>query len=188
MTKRQTMKAKRCLEVVDHDPGWVDLFHEEADRLRGVFWGALGNIHHVGSTSVEGLCAKPTIDILVEVVAGTDIPAFDAAMGPIGYVCRGEGLDAIVPGTPGRFYYVRKDAEVHLVHVHVCAAGHREIDEMLSFRDYLRSHKHEAKRYGELKKQLAGDYRYDNIGYMRGKDSLVKELIFTSLQWRTIGT
>ena len=60
-------------------------------------------------------------------------------------------MTATIPGTPGRFYYVRKEGLVHLTHVHVCAVGHLEIAKMLCFRDYLRAHPEETERYAKLK-------------------------------------
>ena len=163
---------------------WKARFNREVVDLREAFKTALEAIHHIGSTSVPGLRAKPTIDILIEVTPGTDIPSFDPQMEALGYVCRGECLDAIVPGTPGRFYFVRKEGVVHAVHVHICEAGHFEITQMLTFREYLCSHSDEAERYGNRKSELAHEFSNDNIGYMRGKDSLVKELIVNSLRWR----
>lgn len=174
----------RQIEVVDYDSTWKTRFNCEVVGLRETFKTALRAIHHIGSTSVPGLRAKPTIDILIEVTPGTDIPSFDPQMEALGYVCRGECLDAIVPGTPGRFYFVRKEGVVHAVHVHICEAGHFEIAEMLTLREYLCSHRDEAERYGNLKSELADEFTNDNIGYMRGKDSLVKELIENSLRWR----
>ena len=178
------MSARRRIEVVDYDPNWIVFYERETDGLRQVFRGALIKTHHVGSTSVPGIRAKPTIDILIEVEAGTDIPAFDPLMEALGYICRGECLDATVPGTPGRFYYVRKDGVVHLVHVHVCETGHLDIEKLLSFRDYLRSHPELATRYGNLKMKLAGKFAYDNVGYMLAKDAFVNHALENSSQWR----
>ena len=140
----QSMQIERQIEVVDYDPSWPEDFEREAVALREVFGGVATKIHHVGSTSVPNLRAKPTIDILVEVSKGTDIPGFDPLMEAFGFICRGECLDAIVPGTPGRFYYVRKEGVNHLVHVHVCAESHLQINEILAFRDDLRAHPEQA--------------------------------------------
>ncbi len=50
--------------VVDHDPGWAERFQEEAALLRAIFGDLLIELHHIGSTSVPGLQAKPIIDML----------------------------------------------------------------------------------------------------------------------------
>ena len=55
----------RIIEVVEHDQNWVAAFQKEADALAFIFGEQLRQIHHIGSTSVPGLPAKPIIDILV---------------------------------------------------------------------------------------------------------------------------
>ncbi len=85
---------------------------------------------------------------------------------------------------PGSLLFREEGRCGAVVHVHVCEAGHFEIEEMLSLRDYLRSHWQEAERYGNLKSKLSDEFTNDNVSYMRGKDGLVKELVKKSLQWR----
>ncbi|MFH1707133.1 MAG: GrpB family protein [Planctomycetota bacterium] len=173
---------KRRIEVVAYDPGWPGLFKAEAAVLAEVFGAALAAIHHVGSTAVPGLAAKPTIDILCEVKAGTDIPAYYPAMARLGYECRGECLDAVIPGTPGRHYFPKVVDARHLIHVHVCHQGHPQVAELLGLRDYLRAHPDEAQVYGAHKVRLAAQFTLDNIAYMRGKDAFVKNLIARARQ------
>ena len=175
---------KRRIEVVAYDPGWPARFEAEAGILAGVFKDALAAIHHVGSTAVPGLAAKPTIDILCEVKAGTVIPAFYPAMAGLGYQCRGECLDAVIPGTPGRHYFPKVVDTRHVIHVHVCHQGHPEVADLLGLRDYLRSHAAEARAYGAHKAALAAEFTLDNIAYMKGKDAFVKDLIAKAGQWR----
>ena len=104
-------------------------------------------------------------------------------MEELGYDCRGECLEAEVPGTPGRHYFCQNRNGVRYSHVHVCKIGHEEIRAILAFRDYLRAHPQEAQRYDDLKRHLAQQFAYNNIEYMRGKDALVKELISLALKW-----
>lgn len=103
-----------------------------------------------------------------------------------GYICRGECLDAVIPGTPGRFYYVRKRGVEHLTHVHVCATGHFQILEYLALRDYLRAHPDRAASYGQEKTSLSIRFMLDNAGYMNGKDAVVRTLIEEALHWRSL--
>ena len=176
------MKTRR-IEVEAWDPAWTARFESAAVALDGV-WADASAVHHIGSTAVPGLLAKPTIDVLVVVPAGVDIEARYPGMVDLGYDCRDECLDAPQPGTPGRFYFVLRDGPVHLVHVHVVHDGHFEIEQLLGLRDYLRSNVQAARAYGELKASLARANRHDNLGYMRGKDAAVKALIETALAWR----
>ena len=162
----------RIIEVVDYDPAWVGAFKKEAAVLNAIFGQRIVEVHHIGSTAVPGLDAKPIIDILVILDTTDDINSFDRAMEDVGYRVRGECLDATIPGTPGRFYFTKETNGVRSHHVHVYARGHWEIADKLAFRDYLRAHLSKAAAYGELKRRIAAEYRFDNIGYMRAKDGL----------------
>ena len=77
---------------------------------------------------------------------------------------------------------------VRYSHVHVCKAGHEQISEILAFCAYLRKHPCEARQNVELKSRLAGQFAYNNIDYMRGKDGLITELAgLASGWWRSGG-
>jgi GrpB-like predicted nucleotidyltransferase (UPF0157 family) len=171
----------RIIEVVPYDPVWPELFKQESALLQEIFGTNIVSINHTGSTSVPGMMAKPTIDILIELKDISNIQSYYEKMKSIGYDCRGECLDAVVPGTPGRFYFSKAIQEKHLYHVHACQSGHYQIREILAFRDYLRNNKEEAEKYGILKYELSKAYKNDNIGYMRGKDKFVKKLIEKAL-------
>ena len=82
----------RIIEVVDYDPAWVTAFEKEAATLNAVFGQRVVEVHHIGSTAVPGLDAKPIIDILVVLDHTDDINAFDRAMEEVGYRVRGECL------------------------------------------------------------------------------------------------
>jgi GrpB-like predicted nucleotidyltransferase (UPF0157 family) len=173
----------RLIEVVDYDPNWIGAFEKEAAMLISIFGERLVDIHHIGSTSIPHLPAKPVIDILVVLDDTSDINSFNSAMEALGYRVRGECLDAIIPGTPGRFYFTKETNGVRSHHVHVCAKGHQEIFDKLAFRDYLRIHGDVAAAYAGVKRSAAGDHRFDNIGYMRAKDNFVKAALADARRW-----
>jgi len=175
----------RTIEVVPHRTEWFAEFEREALLLRSVFGMKLIDIHHVGSTAVPGLSAKPIIDILVVLDETDTVDRFSPAMEALGYRPRGQCLDATAPGTPGRFYF-SKDGDVGRTHqVHVCALGHRDVAAQLAFRDYLRAHPSEAAAYGELKERVAAKNRHDIVGYMRGKDAFVKAALEAAMAWHS---
>ena len=107
---------------------------------------ALLALHHIGSTSVPGLIAKPVIDMLGE---AQDLAAVDAckpALANLGYLAHGEN------GIPGRRYFEKRDdAGRRTHHLHVFATGSHEIGRHLTFRDRLRANPELAAEYGELK-------------------------------------
>ena len=174
----------RIIEVVPPDATvWRAAFAREARLLEHVFGDALVAIHHVGSTSISGLPAKPIIDVLVVLLETVTIARFSSAMEGLGYRVRGECLDAQVPGTPGRFYFSKDQDGRRTHHTHVCAIGHVEITDKLTFRDYLRAHPDRAAEYGALKQDLARRYRRDNIGYMHGKDAFIRTVLEDARKW-----
>jgi GrpB-like predicted nucleotidyltransferase (UPF0157 family) len=176
----------RTIDVIEHQISWAAAFEREAIALSRVFGDSVVAIHHIGSTSVHGLAAKPIVDILVVLRETATIDRFDGGMQSLGYRVRGECLDAEVPGTPGRFYFSKDTAGVRTHHVHACAEGHPQIADLLALRDYLRSHPERAGQYGALKRDLAGRYRYDSVSYMRGKDTFVKLLIDEARGWSAL--
>src|SRR5947208_7438006 len=112
----------RVIEVALHDAtAWRAAFACEARLLEHVFGDALVAIHHVGSTAIPGLPAKPIIDLLVVLRETSAIGRFSSAMEALGYRDRGECLEAEIPGTPGRFYFSKDQGGKRTHHTHVCA-------------------------------------------------------------------
>ena len=173
----------RRIDVVDYNPQWITVFEMESAMLARIFDQRLVDLQHIGSTAVPGLAAKPIIDILIVLDHTEDIDSFNPSMEELGYRVRGECLDATIPGTPGRFYFTKETNGVRSHHVHICAKGHAEIQDKLAFRDYLRANKSVALAYADLKRRLAVDHHFDNIGYMRGKDDFVKSVLVDARRW-----
>ena len=164
------------VRVVPYDPQWPALFAEEATRIRAVFDGELLAIHHIGSTSVPGLQAKPVIDMLPIVAQIERVDSFNEAMQRLGYEAMGE------LGIPGRRYF-RKGGDDRTHQAHVFAQGDANIERHLAFRDYLRAHPSVAAEYGVLKAILAQRFPEDINGYMDGKDAFIKENERQALLW-----
>jgi GrpB-like predicted nucleotidyltransferase (UPF0157 family) len=118
----------KCVRA--HDPRWKDAFAAEAQVLNTVLGATALEIHHVGSTAIPNLWAKPTIDIVVAARAG-NVDACIAAMEDVGYEARGEH------GIAGRRYFKKADAPGEGNHVHVFARESEHIARHLRFRDFL---------------------------------------------------
>jgi GrpB-like predicted nucleotidyltransferase (UPF0157 family) len=132
------------------DPRWKDAFAAEAQMLKAVLGVAALEIHHVGSTAIPGLWAKPIIDIVVAARALEDVDACNAAMEDAGYEARGEH------GIEGRRYFKKVGTAGEGVHVHVFARGSEHIAGHLQFRDLLVLRPELAQDYSALKQSLAG--------------------------------
>ncbi len=156
--------------IVPYDTEWPQRYEAEAARLTPIFGVTLIAIHHVGSTSVPELSAKPEIDILV-IVNHVNIPeACTGALRRLGYG-RSEEL------SPGHHYY-RHDVDGVRTHkVHVCLEGHQNIDEMLRFRDHLRTDRKVLLRYQALKLKLEKENTGGIGEYLEGKAPFIQTVL-----------
>ena len=164
------------VEQVSHDPAWAEEFRKEAQKLREVLGDEIIAVHHIGSTSIPGITAKPIIDILVEARRIEDIDHYNDAMARHGYLALGEF------GLPGRRFFV-KGVPNRTHNLHIFQAGSTEIYRHLAFRDYMIAHPEDARKYSELKQKLALQYKGDMDGYCDGKDAFVKEMEKKAIAW-----
>ncbi|HEY9799365.1 MAG TPA: GrpB family protein [Leptolyngbyaceae cyanobacterium] len=166
------------VEVVPHDAAWRSKFADESNLITPALGDNLVMIHHIGSTSIPGIYAKPIIDILVEVKDITEVDQQNAAMTALGYEAMGEFV------IPGRRYFRKHIASQRSHHVHIFAADSPEVERHLAFRDYMIAHPEYAQKYSELKRELAKLYPEDIYGYMDGKDGFIKEMERKALAWQ----
>ena len=165
-------------KLVPFDERWKKKFLEEAESLKGVFGDSVIEIHHVGSTAIPGIYAKPEIDVLV-VIKGIDtIETFSKAMEANGFRVRGEEVET------GRFYYSKDVNGVRTCKVHVCENNHPNVKNQLNFRDYLIAHPEIAKEYSDLKLSLAKSNTRGIVEYIEGKDSFVQKILTISTNVR----
>lgn len=167
----------RIVEVVPYDPRWPALFEAEARRLRDALGANVVEIHHVGSTAVPGLAAKPVLDILPVVSALDLVDEREPEMTALGYRARGEA------GIAGRRYFVKDTDGRRTHHVHAYRAGHPAVARHLDFRDYLRAHPAQAERYASLKVRLAERFRLDAAGYTEAKRERIEALLEEAARW-----
>lgn len=165
--------------VTNYNENWKQLFNEESQKIKDIFGDQLIDIHHIGSTSVPGLKAKPIIDIMPVVKDIEKVDSFNEQMTGLGYECMGE------LGIKGRRYF-RKGGDHRTHQVHVFQVDNKQdINRHLAVRDYLRTHTEEAKQYGNVKENLAKQFPTDIEAYIDGKDAFVKELERKALHWYT---
>ncbi|WP_029328977.1 GrpB family protein [Lentibacillus jeotgali] len=166
----------RKVDVVHYDAFWPILFDIEAGKLQRIFSDEIIDIHHIGSTSVEGLYAKPVIDMMPVVRDINRIDQFDLGMETIGYEAKGEF------GITGRRFF-QKGGNERTHHIHIFEAGNHHIERHLAFRDYLREHPDKAVSYSRLKLELAACFPDDIDAYIDGKNRFVLETERKALAW-----
>lgn len=166
----------RIIRVVDYDPRWPGLFQAESKLISETLGGLIVSIHHIGSTAVPGLAAKPIIDILLEVKDVNELDSHNSEMEKLGYTPKGE------LGIPGRRYF-SKGAADRTHQIHAFNAGSSGAVRHLAFRDYLIAHPQIAQEYAELKRKCARECDNDIEKYGALKNDFVKTHEKLALEW-----
>ena len=155
------------VHVVDYDPAWARLFEEERERLEPVLAPWLsGGIHHVGSTSVPGLAAKPVIDILAGVRSLEESRAAIEPLKALSY-CWAPFEEEVMN------WFCKPSPEHRTHHLHLMVMGSEAWREELLFRDVLRTEPETARDYADLKRRLAAEFMHDREAYTRAKTEFV---------------
>ena len=162
--------------VTNYNPTWCTKFTREAEAIRLILDDSPHRLHHIGSTSVPGLPAKPIIDILLEVEDLKLLDMRSARFQGLGYEIMGEY------GIPRRRYFRKGDAN-RTHHVHAFPMGDHHVTRHLAFRDYLRAHTDIARTYGLLKQELAAQPDIDAEKYCAAKDPFIKTHEVKALEW-----
>lgn len=176
MLAHEMVVKKRIIEVIDYDGRWPEQFRAEARVISEVLSKEIVQIHHIGSTAVPGLKAKPVIDILLEVKDVNALDEYDPRMKEIGYVPKGEF------GIPGRRFYL-KGLYCRTHHIHAFTAGSPDVARHIAFRDYLIAHPQVATEYGDLKARCAEECNNDNDRYCECKHEFVSTHEKNALIW-----
>ncbi|MBI5095635.1 MAG: GrpB family protein [Candidatus Hydrogenedentes bacterium] len=169
--------TKEEVAIVPYDPHWPELFEQEQRHLRACFPADLvTRIEHFGSTAVPGLCAKPVVDILVEVAS------LDETKLRIAPILEAQGYDYFWRPTSGDdtppwyAWFIKRDANGKRTHhIHMVEAQFEHWYGLL-FRDYLIEHPDVAREYGELKTRLAEAHRGDRVAYTEGKSEFIRKV------------
>jgi GrpB-like predicted nucleotidyltransferase (UPF0157 family) len=166
------MPAPIPVILVQHDPAWAAQARQESERLKAAIGDAILVVHHVGSTAIPGIRAKPILDLIpvVRSVAALDID--QQVMQGLGYVWWGEY------GLPGRRYCTFDDPRTgnRGVQLHCFEHGSPEIARHLAFRDYLRSHPELAREYEARKSRCRDQHPDDSHAYGDCKSAWIRRI------------
>lgn len=165
------------IEVQHYQKQWPILFEIEQLNIKAILNEEVIKIHHIGSTAVENLKAKPIIDMLVVVTNIEKIDDYNELFMNLGYISLGEN------GITGRRFF-KKGENPRTHHMHIFQQDKiYKINRHIAVRDYLRKHDVIAREYENLKEQLAQQFPDDRQSYCDGKDSFMKKLEQDALTW-----
>lgn len=161
----------------DYSADWPREFEREAQRLKSLLGGELRAVHHIGSTSVPGLSAKPIVDLLP--VAG-DIGRIDeqtSRLEQAGYKAWGEY------GIAGRRFFTKDRGGYRTHNIHVFEEGDAQIERHLAFCAYLRADDPMRDQYAALKRDVYARHPDDIAAYSAGKDAWIKRVEPLAVAW-----
>ena len=155
------------IRLVHHDPEWADIYERAEADIRDALGEDALSIDHVGSTAIPGIDSKPVIDILVLVERYDPEAVYRIPLESLGYVFKHRDL--------GHVFFEGHPSGMS-TQVHVVEESSEDSRMMVTFRDYLRTHPDEARRYEQLKHTLADRYSDGNV-YADAKSGYVLEVV-----------
>jgi GrpB-like predicted nucleotidyltransferase (UPF0157 family) len=161
----------------EYSPDWPLEFAREAERLKAMLGDELVDVHHIGSTSVPGLAAKPIIDLLPLVRSHEGLDQRTPVLLQAGYLAWGEY------GLPGRRYFTKDRGGDRTHNLHFYPAGHGDVERHLAFCAYLREHAASRLEYEALKHEVYARHPADIAAYSDGKNAWIKRVEAAAIEW-----
>ena len=167
------------VSLLPHDPRWTKSATAEAELLTKAIGPALLTVHHVGSTAIPGIHAKPVLDLMPVVGELAALDGRQPEMEAAGY----EGWGEL--GLPGRRYYTKTDSVsgLRLIQLHCYEFGSAEIVRHIAFRDYLRANPDLAADYDRVKVHCRGLHPDDSHAYGDCKSKWITAVEADALHW-----
>ena len=155
--------------ISPYDPAWPARYEAERARVAAALGDLATVIHHVGSTAVPGLAAKPVIDLMVATPDLRPGAVYAPLLAPLGYAFHDH------PENTDRRYFAK--GTPHTYHLHIVEAGSPALDVHLRFRDALRARPDLCQTYARTKRELAARYPDDRAAYTEAKTACVRKIL-----------
>ena len=165
------------VNLASYSPEWPRTAADHGDRLR-VLGSSLVTVHHIGSTSVPGLIAKPIIDLMPLVTELTDLDRQRQHIAALGYMWHGElGISR------RRYCTLADEVGVRIVQLHFFEADSPHVQRHVAFRDFLRSHPEVASAYAIEKRRVQTLHPNNSHAYADEEDAWIREAETKALIW-----
>ncbi|HEY2422000.1 MAG TPA: GrpB family protein [Neobacillus sp.] len=162
---------EKSVVIEEYTSDWVLRFQEEQRILKGIFCDKAIAIEHIGSTSIEGLGAKPIVDIMVGVSHLNEVDEFIEPLKKVGYEY------VFHKEFPNRRFFRKGQWRAGTHHLHIYQYESEEWKNHILFRNYLRTHPDQLKQYQQLKKDLAEKYHFERAAYTKAKEPFILTVI-----------
>lgn len=161
--------ANESFQLSDYDDNWPVIFQRESDLLEEALGDEVVDIHHIGSTSIPGLRAKPIVDILLAVEVFAPTAHYIHVLEPVGYHHHPQENE------DERIFFWKGIPRTH--HLHIVEYATWEHQRHLIFRDYLRAHPDIARWYEQVKQELSTAFKGNRPAYTKGKTAFIKSIM-----------
>jgi GrpB-like predicted nucleotidyltransferase (UPF0157 family) len=178
MADKEFKPEQRDVILVSHKPEWLDLARQEVKRIKKALSVDVVAVHHIGSTAIPNIKAKPILDFVLVVRNLDTLDNKSHEMESLGYIAKGER------GIPGRRFFSKDTNGKRSHHVHAFQINNSEIERHLNFRDYLLTHPQDAREYESLKEKLATRYPHRSGDYTEGKSDFIQETVVKARRWK----
>jgi GrpB-like predicted nucleotidyltransferase (UPF0157 family) len=160
------------VELREHNPSWADKAREEATRLTTAVGEVMIVVHHIGSTAIPYIQAKPILDLMPIVVSHAEFEKSRSTVERLGYAWWGEH------GLSGRRYCSLDDPLTghRTVQLHCYERDSPEIARHLAFREYLKTHRDLAREYEAEKCRCQTLHPFDAHAYTECKNAWIRRI------------
>ncbi|WP_291945375.1 GrpB family protein [Cetobacterium sp.] len=165
------VKKTDIVIIEEYDSNWEKQFETLKLMINNYIGNFILEIQHVGSTSIDGLSAKPIIDIDIVIESTKDLPKIIHELEQKDYIYQGD------LGVKDRYAFQRIYDEDIKYHLYVCPKDGIGYKEHILFRDYLRSNFEARDNYMKLKKELAKKFERDSESYCNGKTKFIQKIL-----------
>ena len=171
------------VELAEHDLKWKDVAAETIERLWQIMGSVARDMQHVGSTSINGIKAKPIIDIAVAVDDFAEVEKLTPVLELNGFIKRNWFDDTQLIYSVGENTMAEDRISTHFIHI--VKTGSADWYDYVNFRDYLNMHTCVAKEYEAMKICLANENPYDEgrEKYRAGKHDFIVSKLNDARKW-----
>lgn len=164
-------ETRKPIRVVGYDSAWPLAFQTLESEIKARLGTLADSVHHVGSTSVPGLAAKPKIDVDAVIRSAADLPQSIALVrADTSWTYHGD------PYGDGMWIFTRRHGSWG-ARLYLCAPDSEKHRRRMLFRNYLRAHPERAAAYAALKRRLAVEADGDWDAYTGGKTEFVEATV-----------
>ena len=155
---------------------WNKEFIKEEELINGEIGKIILRIHHIGSTAVKYLSAKPIIDIAIEIRDINDGLLCVSGLERLGYSYKGTNI------LPERHYFNKGEPRTH--QIHMFQIGNEYLKKQLMFRDYLIENKQARQQYQQLKETLSKKHNTNKLAYTDAKTEFINAILSNAIPGR----